>query len=58
MRKALVVGINNYPKAELSGAVRDATEIANVLERHGDGSPNFDIKLIIDSPVTITLPKV
>lgn len=54
MRKALVVGINNYPKAELSGAVRDATEIANVLERHGDGSPNFDIKLITDPPVTIT----
>lgn len=54
MRKALIVGINNYPDAELTSAVRDATEIANVLERHGNGSPNFDIKLLIDPPTSIT----
>lgn len=46
MRKALIVGINDYAGAELRGSVNDANAIASVLETHGDGSPNFGIKLI------------
>jgi hypothetical protein len=46
MRKALVVGINNYPGAPLRGCVNDANAIAGVLEKHGNGSPNFSIKLM------------
>ncbi|MDR2408607.1 MAG: caspase family protein [Bacteroidales bacterium] len=48
MRKALIVGINNYPSAPLKGCINDASGIASLLERHGNGSPNFDIKLITD----------
>jgi hypothetical protein len=48
MRKALIVGINNYPGAPLKGAVHDANSIASVLETHGDGSgsPNFSVRLL------------
>jgi hypothetical protein len=44
MKRALVVGLNDYPNGNaLSGCVNDATEIAKRLERHGDGSKNFDV---------------
>lgn len=44
-RKALIVGIDNYPGNPLNGCVNDAMEIANLLESNSDGSPNFDVKL-------------
>jgi hypothetical protein len=47
MRKALVVGINDYPGHPLTGCVNDATAIADVIEAHGDGEPNFEVKLIV-----------
>ena len=47
MRKALCVGINNYSKARnLNGCVNDATMIKKALEYNGDGSKNFDVKLM------------
>lgn len=46
MRKALVVGIDRYKVDPLSGCENDAIFIANTLEKNGDGSPNFDVKLI------------
>lgn len=54
MRKALVVGVNDYPAAALAGCVNDATSIATLLERHGDGSPNFDVLLMTGPPDQIT----
>src|SRR6266403_4931050 len=53
MRKALVVGINNYPNIPLKGCVNDANAIANVLTAHGDGSPNFDVRLMTSPTATI-----
>jgi len=50
MKKALIVGIDNYPAAPLSGCVNDANAMANVLETNGDGSPNFSIKLMTSPP--------
>lgn len=50
MRRALVIGIDDYPGAPLAGCVRDATEIAAVLEANGDGSPNFDVQLATSPP--------
>lgn len=44
MRKALVIGINSYPNSPLCGCINDATMFTNVIERNGDGSPNFDIR--------------
>lgn len=56
MRKALVVGINNYPTSPLTGCVNDANSIANVLESNGDGSPNFSIKLVTSPSDSISKP--
>ena len=47
MRKALVVGVDHYDSiSNLFGCVNDAYSVKSVLERHGDGSLNFGIKLI------------
>jgi hypothetical protein len=54
VRKALVVGINNYPNIPLNGSVNDAVAIAQLLERNGNGDPNFDIKLITAPNAQIT----
>jgi hypothetical protein len=49
MRKALVIGINDYPgSARLNGCVNDATAVANILRTHEDGSRNFDVELVTD----------
>ena len=46
MRKALVVGINYYAHgSSLFGCVDDAHSVKAILERHGDGSVNFDVRL-------------
>lgn len=46
MRKALVVGINYYAHSQpLFGCVDDAHSVKAILERHGDGSVNFDVQL-------------
>lgn len=55
MKKALVVGIDDYPSPnELSGCVNDAIELASLLESNGDGSPNFDVRKIVSSEVDVT----
>lgn len=47
MRIALIVGINYYEHGNsLYGCVDDAHAVRAVLERHGDGSVNFDCKLL------------
>lgn len=52
MRKALVVGIDDYPHSPLKGCVNDANTIAGLLQLHGDGTdtthgtPNFAVKLL------------
>lgn len=44
MKKALVVGLNDYPECELKCCSNDANSISDLLEANGDGSPNFDVK--------------
>lgn len=48
MRKALVVGINDYPLAPLKGCINDATAVGSLIEINADGSPNFAVKLAKD----------
>ena len=48
MSKALVVGINNYPNNKLNCCINDATALANIIDTNGDGSPNFDVKTVLD----------
>jgi hypothetical protein len=54
MKKALIVGINNYKSSPLSGCVNDATAIANTLETNGDGSPNLSVRLITSPNTDVT----
>jgi len=48
MRKALIIGINDYPTAPLRGCINDASAFGGIIETNGDGSPNFDVRLITD----------
>ena len=54
MKKALVIGIDDYATCPLSGCVNDAEAIAQLLERNGDGSPNFSVKLVTSDNETVT----
>ena len=45
MKKALVIGIDNYPIAPLDGCANDAQAVSCLLEKNWDGSPNFSVKL-------------
>jgi hypothetical protein len=46
MRRALSVGIDEYDFGPLNGCVNDAQRMKAVLEKHHDGSPNFDCKAL------------
>ena len=46
MRRALCVGIDDYPGAPLQGCVNDATAMERLLSRDEDGSLNFDTMLL------------
>lgn len=54
MRRALVIGVDAYPRAPLHGCVRDAHSVAQILEVNGDGSPNFDVRCLTSENVMIT----
>lgn len=47
MRRALSVGIDEYPFGSLRGCVSDAERMAGVLQKHYDGSPNFDCRTLV-----------
>ncbi len=44
MRKALIVGINDYPGRPLRGCINDANMIADLLATNEDDSINFEVK--------------
>ncbi len=48
MKKALIIGINNYPTAPLRGAVNDAKSISDLLETNGNDSKNFEVHFYDD----------
>jgi hypothetical protein len=59
MKKALVIGIDDYASPnELSGCVNDAVEISAMLEKHGDGSPNFTVRRLLSNDETVTCEKM
>ncbi|MEG6586848.1 caspase family protein [Dendrosporobacter sp. 1207_IL3150] len=55
MKRALVVGINNYPSCPLRGCINDAKEFSETIGSNDDGSPNFDVKYAEDVPNKATL---
>lgn len=58
MRRALIVGINDYRGTPLRGCVSDAQTIKTVLATHGDGAPNFHTRLMTAPPEEVTKPKL
>ena len=48
MRRALIVGIDNYDFSPLKAAVNDAVKVKSLLKRHEYGGVNFDCKLLIN----------
>lgn len=51
-RKALIVGIDNYPQGQLRCCVNDANAVADLLEYNYDGSKNFEIITLLDEEAT------
>lgn len=54
MKKALVVGIDDYSTSPLYGCVNDAMAVGNTLETNGDGSPNFSVRLLTSNQSNIS----
>lgn len=54
MRRALLVGIDDYPASPLAGCVNDAKAMAMMLSRNDDDSPNFDCKPLLSTDETVT----
>jgi len=48
LKKALVIGIDEYLSSPLNGCVNDANAVAELLKTNGDGSPNFDVKQVVN----------
>lgn len=58
MRKALVVGIDYYNTIKpLFGCVNDAYAVKAVLDRHSDGTKNFDARIEIATGPTATIER-
>ena len=58
MRRALVVGINDYPQSPLGGCVNDAKNVASLLAKHSSGLPNFATRLVTSPPDSVTRPSL
>jgi Caspase domain len=54
MKRALVIGIDKYPSAPLTGCENDAVAVASTLETNGDGSPNFSVELLTSDNTNVT----
>ena len=54
MRRALIIGIDDYQQASLHGCVNDANSIAAVLSTHATGAPNFHTRLLTSPPTSLT----
>ena len=52
MRKALIIGINDYPQNKLRGCKNDAISIRKLLNENEDSSHNFDTMLLLDEKAT------
>lgn len=54
MRRALIVGIDDYPSFPLQGCVNDAHRMQQVLSRHDNNRINFDCQIITSPSQSIT----
>jgi hypothetical protein len=54
VRRALVIGIDDYPSAPLAGCVNDAKKVGRLLRRHDNGRVNFDTQVLTSDEQRIT----
>lgn len=54
LRRALVVGLDDYSFGPLSGCVADATAVAEMLRTHADGTPDFDVRVLTAPPAQVS----
>ena len=58
MRRALIVGIDDYDGSQLGSCVNDAKAMKEILTTHGTGAPNFQVLLMTSPPKEVTKPKL
>lgn len=57
--RALVIGIDDYPDGRsLDSCVSDATQVCALLERHGNGDPNFDVTTLTSAQNDVSAPNI
>lgn len=56
MRRALIIGIDDYPGCPLNGCVTDAIKLEKVLSRHHDGKLNFQCEVLTAPPRQLSRP--
>ncbi|CAN7725807.1 caspase family protein [Mesorhizobium amorphae] len=54
MKRALVIGIDDYPGNALTGCVNDAVAMATVLQTAGNGDPNFSVRHLTSQDGEVT----
>ncbi|WNM07534.1 caspase family protein [Komagataeibacter nataicola] len=54
MKRALVIGIDDYSGAPLKGCVNDAIEMGSVLQTVGNGDPNFSVRALTSQDGEVT----
>lgn len=54
MKRALVIGIDDYPDSPLTGCVNDAIEMRAVLQSAGNGDPNFSVLSLTSQDCEVT----
>ena len=54
MRRALIVGVDDYPQSPLQGCGNDAQRVASLVRTHSSGSPNFDTRVLVSPPNSVT----
>jgi hypothetical protein len=54
MKKALVIGIDEYREHPLNGCVNDALAMGFALETAGNGDPNFSVRYLTSQDVEVT----
>ncbi len=54
MRRALLVGINDYPRIPLKGCINDALRMQEVFENHENGDKNFACKMLLSNEIEVT----
>lgn len=53
-KRALLVGINDYPFGPLSGCINDVIELEKMLSKNDDGSTNYSVRTVTSDKDTIT----